>query len=176
MKLYRPFTRNRSLRNFLTHTHISIKNRYVYFAVAKAANSTVKYYLQRVEYLGTPYKVTKIYNKHYSPLLSPNQLDEEDCWAALFGTNFTRFTLVRNPYSRLLSCFLDRLQDSESASYRNARVWSGKDPEGLTFREFVEMISEQTPKEMDCHSRPQVYETYHDILRMDCVLKFEDLP
>ena len=82
-EIYQPFIERRKIREFLAHTHISAKNRYIYFGVSKAANSTIKFFLQQLEYLGTPYKVKNVHNKHLSPLLSPYQLGEADLKSAV---------------------------------------------------------------------------------------------
>jgi len=176
MTKFSEFTEYRTKRDFFNHCHISFRNKYVYFGVAKAANSTIKYYLQKIEYQNTPYTVKNVHDKHYSPLLSPYQLDDAEFHAAMYGSEYKRFTLVRNPYARLLSCFLDRVQDTKSASYRNIMKHAGRDPREFSFQEFVGLIGTQKVKEMDCHWRPQVYETYHGRIKMDSVLKFEDLP
>ena len=175
-KIYQPFIERRKIREFLAHTHISAKNRYIYFGVSKAANSTIKYFLQQLEYLGTPYKVKNVHHKHLSPLLSPYQLGDADLESALYGDEFTRFTMVRNPYSRLLSCFLDRVQDEKSASYKVLSKGLGLDPKKITFSDFIEVVGNQDYKDMDCHWRPQVHEIYFDLLSFTKILKFEDLP
>ena len=58
----KKFNKYRSGRDFQNHTHISFKNRYVYFGIGKAANSTIKYYLQSIEYIDSQKK-----NKKYTP-------------------------------------------------------------------------------------------------------------
>lgn len=173
---YGVFKKERAFRDFLAHTHISLKNRYVYMGVAKAANSTIKFYLQQVEYLGTPYKVTNVHNKHYSPLLSPYQLPADILEEAFFGDSFTRFTLVRNPYARLLSCFLDRVQDEKSASFKNLSKHTDCDPRSLDFNSFVQVVSSQEVLQMDCHWRPQVNEIYWGLIDYTEILRFENLP
>lgn len=176
MKGFKDFVEHRAYRDFLAHTHISIKNKYVYFGVSKAANSTVKHYLQGVEYLGTPYKVTNVHNKHVSPLLSPYQLDKCMLNEALYGDSYNRFTLVRNPLTRVLSCYLDRLQDEQSGAYKSMFRYINADPRKLTFEQFLEVIDTQHPVKMDSHWRPQVFETYVEKLSYTTILRFENLP
>jgi hypothetical protein len=176
MTEFQNFTRYRSIRDFFNHTHISFRHKYVYFGVAKAANSTIKHYLHGVEYQGTPYKIGNVHNKLQSPLLSPYQLDAQELQLALYSDKYVRFTMVRNPFHRLLSCFLDRIQDPKSGSYRVAQAAASKDPRELSFSEFVDVIARQKPREMDCHWRPQVFEVYLGEIRMTRTLKFEELP
>ena len=170
------FYKYRSQRDFQNHTHISFKNRYVYFGVAKAANSTIKYYLQSLEYINSPHQVKNVHHKGFSPLLSPFQLDKQELSLALFSDKYKRFTLVRNPFERLLSCFLDRVQDTKSASYKLLQNQMAVDPLDISFNEFVEFVGSQEIKKMDCHWRPQSYEIYNDIITYDDILRFEDLP
>jgi hypothetical protein len=174
--IYDEFIKERSLREFLSFTNISVKNKYIYFAISKVANSTIKYYLQQIEYEGTPYRVKNVHDKHCSPLLSPYQLTFTDFIDALTSDIYKRFVFVRNPYCRVLSCYLDRIQDPKSNSYKNIRTYLGKDPREISFGEFLEAISLQNPKEMDSHWRPQVFESLNGHVKMDKIFFFEQLP
>lgn len=176
MNIDHAYIENRTLRDFLVNTNISLKHSYIYFAIGKVANSSIKYYLQSVEYEGTPFKVVNVHNRHLSPLLSPYQLVHGD-WELLLGRpDIRKFALVRNPYSRLLSCYLDRMKDAKSMAYKNVKKWTGVSPEKLSFSNFLEIIAQQKPHEMDSHWRPQVFETYYDVIEMSQVFYFENLP
>lgn len=148
-------------RDFLDHTYISLRNKYVFHTVGKAANSTVKRYFYALELKGSHFSMPSVHDRGSSPLLSPFQLDGQTLEKALMGDEFLRFTFVRDPYARLLSCFLDRIQDHKSRPYRELMRWMKKDigykPE---FQAFVKAISEQTPFQQNNHWRLQ----YSDIM------------
>ena len=90
-------------------THISLKHHYVYMMVGKAASSTVTYHLQCVEYRGTRYKPGNVNSRHLSPHIAPFQLARREFVTVMTGPRFRRLTFVRNPYTRLLSCYLHRI-------------------------------------------------------------------
>ena len=68
------------------------------------------------------------------------------------------------------------MQDPKSASFLILKKISGKDPRKLSFNEFLNIISDQEPNAMDCHWRPQVFETYIDQIDHKKILRFEELP
>ena len=109
MKFIENVTSIKPKNDFLNHTYISLRNNYVYLAVGKAANSTVKHHLYELEYAGTRFKTKSLHDRQSSPLLSPFQLTDELLEDVFTSSKYFRFSLVRNPYTRLLSCYLDRM-------------------------------------------------------------------
>ena len=73
---------SKSQRELDIATHISLKHRYVFFQVSKAASSTAKYHLQALEVKGTRRKIS-VNNRNLSPHVWPSQLREEDFLAML---------------------------------------------------------------------------------------------
>ena len=156
--------------------HISLRNRFVYFAVPKAANSTIKWLLQRGELADVAYKVRDIHDRQMSPLIAPYQLPDDEFLRILRDPSFTVFTCVRNPYSRLLSCFLDRIQAKESVPRREVADVLGQDvADEIEFADFIEAITRMRPADMNEHYRPQSLLTCIDWVEYDHVLRFEEL-
>jgi hypothetical protein len=66
------------------------------------------------------------------------------------------FTVARNPYTRILSAYLDKI-----VAHRDPRVWGrfaarhGLDGGPLTFLEFLRLVAATPQDEMDQHWRPQ---------------------
>ena len=78
--------------------------------------------------------------------------------------DFFRFTIVRNPWSRILSAFLDKFVTTEPMPRIAARVVEniaareGREPDmeaGITFRTFVTWLSAQEDTGLDQHWRSQ---------------------
>ncbi|MEM6761829.1 MAG: sulfotransferase family 2 domain-containing protein, partial [Pseudomonadota bacterium] len=95
----------------------------------------------------------------------------------LHGENYRRILFVRHPADRLVSCFLDRIQDPLSIPYRfMARTLGVSEPADITFDAFVSVIAEQDVADMNPHWRPIYNEACCHAVTYDTVLKFEDMP
>lgn len=155
MKL-EDISRIKPLRDFYDHSYISLKNKYLFHSIGKSANSTVKHFLYLIEYQGTRYKTKSLHDRQSSPCLSPFQLSNELYEEVFFSKDYFRFTFVRNPYTRLLSCYLDRIIPKVSAPYR--QLISVTDKEigyDFSFKEFIEIICQQEPYDQNNHWRLQ---------------------
>lgn len=160
--------------DFLNHTYISLRHAYMYAAVGKAANSTVKHHLYELEYAGTRFKTKSLHDRQSSPLLSPFQLPDDLMEQVFTSPKYFRFSMVRNPYTRILSCYLDRIVPANSAPYRQLMLVMGR-PAGelITFAEFVRAICAQKPFNQNNHWRLQVAEICQAQVRYDFVGKQE---
>lgn len=145
--------------DFLNHTYISLRHGYMYAAVGKAANSTVKHHLYELEYAGTRFKTKSVHDRQSAPLLSPFQLPDDLMDEVFTSPKYFRFSVVRNPYTRILSCYLDRIVPADSAPYRQL-MQTLKRPAGekIGFAEFVRAICQQKPFDQNNHWRLQVAE------------------
>lgn len=75
------------------------------------------------------------------------------------------FTILRCPYSRLASVFLDKIVSRNMEFWSLfRREWERFDPDELTFRQFIELIQPEDKLSKDIHWCPQVdflvYEDY----------------
>lgn len=165
----------KSAADWQLNTHISVKNRYVFFQVCKAASSTVTYHLQAKEFEGSHWRVQNPSNKHLSPHLSPFQLPPDLLAEAMTSPGWHRVTFVRNPFTRLLSCYLHRIvAQSDSPSARYFRDFTG-DEGTPSFRRFVEVVCSQSSREMERHWRVQADESLASVVELDFVGRVERL-
>lgn len=86
------------------------------------------------------------------------------------------FTFVRNPYQRLVSAWLNKVQ------IRKDRVWAGfatrrgLDPEAeVSFDHFVEIICALPPEENDPHWRPQHLNALYPLVTPNLVADLDSL-
>ena len=89
-----------------------------------------------------------------------------------------RFTILRCPYGRLVSCFLDKIVKRTPEAWQFQAAAAGvPDPGRLTFRKFCTEIVRPPIKTLNIHWRPQVdflvYDGYDDIY---CFENFRDIP
>ena len=141
-------------RDFLDHSYVSLKHRYFFHTVGKAANSSVKAFFYTHELTDTHWSIPSVHSRIASPLLSPFQLCDQDMERVFFSSEFTRFVFVRNPFSRLLSCFLDRIHDHKSRPYLQLCNYAKKKPGySFSFDEFIQLICSQTNFQQNNHWR-----------------------
>jgi len=160
-------------------TNISLKHNYVYVETAKTGCTSIKALLYAVEMadsgLAPPRHVHHVLAR---PLVAPFQLPPETLDRMLLGAGTFRFAFVRNPYTRVLSAYLDKIvrgRDEKASILRTL----GRDPEDLaqpvSFTEFLTAIERQEPKERNIHFGVQSHQTLHGLVPFDFVGRFERL-
>lgn len=168
MKIEKP------IHDLYSHSYISLKNKYFFHSVGKAANSTVKHFLYSAETKGTRFKYENVHDRRLSPLISPFQLSEKEFFEIINRDDFFKFTFVRNPYSRLLSCYLDRIVPMRATPYKELVRKMGKD-EGymVSFQDFIQTICSQSNYEQNNHWRLQYADAMCDVINYDFIGKQE---
>lgn len=167
-------------REFEYHIHISTQNSYIYFEVPKVACSTTKLALQKLEAktagLSAPSEeMSIIHNKKQSLLLSPSDIGLDRFCEMLNDSSVFKFSFVRNPYTRVLSAFLSKINWKKSA-YREkiTQILNASPNSDISFKQFVNFISEQSVFEMDPHWRPQVNQLFFNLVTYDFIGFFEN--
>ena len=163
--------------DYETRPLISLKNRYVFFPIGKVANSSIKSLLYRCELVGTSRKPPKDRQGHnvlQSPLIMPYQLGDDDLSHLLVSRAFQKVAFVRNPYDRLLSCYLDRVRAHDSLPHRKTARLLGLEPGcDISFEAFVSSLPDQI--NADVHWRPQWVELGGGRIDFEFVGRFENL-
>jgi hypothetical protein len=88
--------------------HISKRKKYLYVETPKVASTTIKRSLHRAE-VGCSKIKDNPHDNILWPLRSPFH-SEALFLKALQGKNFRRFCFVRNPFTRILSCYVDKFR------------------------------------------------------------------
>ncbi len=174
-----PFTAHVPAEEFDYTVNISLRHRYVYAENAKVACSTIKLILQRMELDDPHYRPEDLVDLHtriFSPLIRPAQVKSFSRY--IQRPDVIKFCFVRNPYTRLLSAYLDKIENNMPAKKGILRQL-GFDPEDLgrpvSFGEFVRAVAGQSISEMDQHWRVQYYQTFQDQIHYDFIGRFESL-
>lgn len=157
--------------------NISLKNKFVFFSVPKTGSSTVDLRLQKIELLDLPgnHKTRPHPLALNSPFVKPYQLSKDGLSEILNDKNFFKFCFVRNPFSRVLSAYRDKIlstNDDYAAAYRVSAGF-GK-AERPSFDDFLEAISHQSAKRLEKHWGIQTHLSGSAFVDMDFVGKLED--
>ena len=133
--------------------NISAKYKYIYFETPKVGCSTIKRTLQKMEVDNTSQVPTDVHAKNLSPLLSPLQLEKD--FTHYINDEYFKFTFVRNPYTRILSCYLDKMVTDLDEKKRMLPELGFSPTDKISFKVFLLAIKEQSYSKMNIHWMPQ---------------------
>lgn len=157
--------------------NISTRFNYLYVETPKVCCSTIKSVLQRAELNDPMFSRTDfedIHLREFSPLLRPSQVG--DLGGFVNRNKPFSFCFCRNPYSRLLSAYLDKIRTNRPQK-RSVLLHLGRDVSDLSqkigFDEFVRVVCEQPIATMDSHWRPQYYQTFQKYFKFDFIGRLE---
>ena len=140
-------------KNYLVN--FSERFKCIYVEVPKTGCTTIKRALQLAELDGDASKIPKnVHDRSLSPLLSPRH-DREAFDAAWDDPAYVNFAFVRNPYTRTLSAYLDKIVINDWERERRLPALGFKADALVSFVEFLQRVAEQEPREMDIHWAPQ---------------------
>lgn len=101
---------------------------------------------------------------------------EEDIRKALSGPDWMRFVVIRDPFDRLVSAYIEkfvlhrnepRIEETVGPAYRSVFDHEDLTPEdferGISFRDFVDFIVQHDPRDLDSHWQPQAEQLGHII-------------
>ena len=176
--------------NFLRRsTFVSLEKRYMYFRVPKAACTGMVELLRAVE-KAPPIKLfvsealeTRrdmfINSRWNSPLPSLVDLDNRTQREVLESSDFLRMTVVRNPYTRLVSAWKNKILVCEPSVKDDYLEIKGhlpafREKSLVSFPEFVEYVRTRCDLRIcDSHWRRQVDHTFFPAMNFSYVGKLE---
>ena len=151
------------------------EHNFIYLNNPKAACGSVKLNFW-ANITGTPPRqvLRNLHNVHKSPFC--NRVSELD-WAE----NACVFTIVRNPFTRIVSAYMDKIAQPGKRVRRDFDARYGiKDTRHVPFGEFVDLICDDIPAQLDHHWRPQHINVLENLVQPNFVGTLEtigrDLP
>ena len=159
--------------------NISHKYRYMYYAIPKTGCSTLKLTLERAEREDdsfSPSTFDLLHERKRSVLLLPTQM--ESFWDALMSGRYLRFCFVRNPFTRLLSCYLDRICRARPEKAVILRQLGRADDDleqPVAFDEFLDAVAAQPYTHRNSHWGLQWYYAAEGRIPFDLVGRWEHL-
>lgn len=164
------------------HVSVSEKSKFVYVENPKVASTTTLRLLAEKEDAIAAAKMSNPHDKANSPLLNLRDFALEKQSDLLFSEDYFRFTMLRNPYSRLLSAYISKIERNLKPKLEILSVINAQnDPHALditqqvSFEEFVDVVASMDDLEMNPRWKPQAIQTLFEDVSYDAVVYFEDL-
>jgi hypothetical protein len=154
--------------------HWSQRLGFIYVETPKVACTTIKHVLQAAE-LGAERQddmPEDVHERATSPLLAPGH-DPEAFVAALWDRATCRFAFVRNPYSRALSCWLDKMVDNAFERKRLAPLLGLETDSPPSLVTFLEAVAKQPERDRDPHWTTQTHLLNPHGIRYTFIGRFE---
>jgi hypothetical protein len=153
--------------------HYSHRFSYLYVETPKVSCSTVKRALQLLEVDWDDSRLAEnVHDRASSPL--PKLWREKGALSELFsGPNYFRFCFVRNPYTRVLSAYLDKIVQNEWERERLAPTLGLPTGTPISFNEFLTGVRNQSDAKRDIHWLPQTILLQPDVVPYDFIGRFE---
>ena len=176
----REYVKSMGWRSVNMHTHISLVNKYVYVEVPKAGCGTMKATLGGLEAARKgPGLVQRVQEAPHNrinatPFVKPFQLPSDMLEDVLTSPSYRRFTVVRDPASRVLSSFLEKIQQGLKQSEPVVKAL-GVPASEITFGQFLDVIAAQDSREQDPHWRRQADHVGWGIVKYDAAIHLENL-
>lgn len=150
--------------------HYLPKSYLVYMNNAKAGCSSIKSSLWSWR---SPETLSNPHNKGASPfrhLFAGIVKDRKELETA------NVFTVVRNPYVRVLSAYLDKIATGKGGvAGKETRERFNIQGQTPSFSAFLDMIVTEEPELLDQHFAPQFYTTMHALIRYDFIGHLEEM-
>ena len=151
---------------------ISRAKKYIYARIYKSANSTIISTLYNAE---NNLRVTslddiQIIKDNY--FTKPSELSKNDLKML---DSYFKFTIVRNPYRRILSSYLDKIKDRDGSKRKIVTKFLNKNPDDeITFNDFLDFL-ENGGLRKNGHWTPQTDFLVFPIDQYDYIGKLERL-
>ena len=173
-------------RSVNNHLNISLVNKYVYFEVPKAGCGTMKSTLGGLEAARFNESLVELVQdnphqrKNATPFVKPYQLPNDDLEDVLTSRKFTRFAVVREPASRLLSGWLEKiiqgLQQAEPIfEILKEQGRAPQSPQDISFADFIDVVCALPSRKQDPHWRRQTDHIGFDLFKFNALIHLEEL-
>lgn len=176
-------------RQFASNVIVSERSKLIYCPIPKAANSNWKYLIRKWEGFVDYTDLPRAHDRYTSGLRYLSDYSYQQVDRLLQDPTYFKFLFVRNPYSRALSCYMDKFRNNDSTyvnkeyrtflaqlfNWQYAREVDIQNHPRPSFRSFVDQLTRHEPITMNAHWAPQTLLCGLDIMPYDFVGHMEHL-
>lgn len=174
---------------FAANIIVSERNKLVFCPIPKAASSNWKYFIRKIERLPDYTNLENAHNRNASRLRYLTDYSSLEAHAILSNPAYFKFAFVRDPYMRLLSCYMDKFRNRDlnytqteyrsflasAFSWRYARSVDIITEARPSFRSFVDAVVTREPQDMNQHWQPQHLLCGFGVMPYDFIGRMESL-
>lgn len=156
-------------RAFARRIIVSERARLMYCPIPKAACSNWKYLIRKFEGFDDFYDLSKAHDPLLSGLRYLSDYSAAEVERLLADPRYFKYAFVRDPYSRILSCYMDKFRNKDEKyreseyraflaalyGWRTIRFLDTDREPPPSFTAFVDEVSKQSPGSMNDHWMPQ---------------------
>jgi hypothetical protein len=165
-------------RDIVRHVHILPKQGIIYVSIPKVASTTLKSTFLRLAAGDTEYTPeTSVHQAiRDGALQNPEDFGFERFMSTINNPRYKRIAFVRNPYVRILSCYLNKFRfDKTHEKTKKFKKKAGLSVDvDLDFSTFVQAVANQRPKKMNDHWRVQTRSLLWKHISYDFVGRMEE--
>lgn len=155
--------------------HIDDRRKMAYVETPKVACTSVKKFMMD-QYYGAAFPLSgpgQVHDRSISPLKQLLAMRAQGAEDVIFGAQYRRFSFVRNPFSRLLSGYFDKLVNNEWERKRHLPLMGFEQGSHPTLLEFLERLKLQDDNKRDVHFATQSSLLEVDKVTYDYIGRFE---
>jgi Sulfotransferase family len=155
--------------------HIDDVRKLAYVETPKVACTSIKKFMMD-QYHGAVFPLSnnsQVHDRNISPLKQLFSMPAQDAENVIFGAQYRRFSFVRNPFSRLLSGYLDKLVNNDYERRRHLPLMGFELGSHPTLLEFLGRLKLQNDTERDVHFATQSSLLEVDTVTYDYIGRFE---
>lgn len=174
---------------FASNVIVSEVNNFIFCPIPKAANSNWKYLIRKFEGLQDYKDLTKAHNHNVSGLRYLTDYSPYEVEQILEDPKYFKFIFVRDPFRRLVSCYMDKFQNHDphyvETEYRSFLAqlynwhyaWTIDIHNSIrpSFEMFVDEIIKHKPSTMNAHWMPQTVHCGIGLIKYDFIGHMENL-
>lgn len=136
--------------------NIDEERRLAYFETPKVACTSIKKYMMDRRVGGEMQLASKgaVHDRQGSPLMQLTALPPEEA-QAVFAPGYRRFTFVRNPFSRTLSAYLDKIVNNEWERQRHLPLFGFEQGAKPSYGQFLRRLMLTRDRLRDIHYMTQ---------------------
>ena len=185
-KVTGKYVQSMGWRSVNNHVNISLVNKYVYFEVPKAGCGTMKSTLGGMEAARFNESLVELVQdnphqrKNATPFVKPYQLPNDEIEEILTSRKFTRFAVVREPASRLLSGWLEKINQGLPQADPIFEILKEQGraplaPKDISFADFLDVVCALPSRQQDPHWRRQSDHIGLEFIKFSELIHLEDL-